>query len=155
MPQTQTGFQQHPRYAQINTLVGNIVQKAVAKQADFFIANSKYFQGVLIPTYPVDGTTNVTVNWAAAPSDKADSSWKNFDPATFSGTFKIPFQVAVNVWQSQLGWSWSVEFIVTYPGLSEDEYGNEGTIWVYRHSEGPDAINPMYCDRWIISDPIF
>ncbi len=151
MPQTQTGFQQHPNYSRINTLAQNIIQKAVAKQADFFIANNEYFQGVMIPDYPVDGTTDVTVSWAVAPSDRTSYSWKNFDPSTFSGTFKIPFQIAVNVWQSQLGWSWSIQFFVTYPGLGADEYGNIGTLWSYQHSEGPDATDPKYCDRWLVA----
>jgi hypothetical protein len=140
---------EHPRYAVIDTLVKSLITKVRLAQAAYFTANQAYFQGIITPAAPQDGLVDATPNWAVAPTDQV-ASWKDFDPSTFKTNFKIPFQIAILVYSGSEGWGWLLMIDVWKSGLGPDERGHIGSHWYYQHYEGPEELNPLGFDRWLV-----
>lgn len=145
MPEAKADFASHPRYAQIVSKIDALMASIDAAEAAYFSVNDKYFQGILAPNFAVDGMTDVAVNWAVKPSDQLES-WKEFAPTIFRNNTKVPFQIKIDVYQSQQGWGYFVTIEVWYDGLGPDQFGNYGSHWVYRHHVGPQQVDPTYLD---------
>jgi len=143
-------FIDHPAYAKITTFTASIVGTIRTYQAQFFVTNGRYFQGLWLlgPTATPDGTTDETVINTSMPSD-FPFTWKDFVPTIFKNTLKIPVNIRIDVYEAPNGWGWIFRADVWKAGLDPDAYGNYGDHWVYQHNEGPDDWGgPL--DIWFI-----
>ena len=140
----------HPSYARIVTLTQSFVDSVSAKQADFFIANGRYFQGINLVDGQPDGETDINMDATKKPTDQLES-WSDFDSKVFKNNIKIPFNVKVNIYESPAGWGWELIIEVWKADLGPDAYGNDGDHWIYRHHEGPAPKGGIF-DTWYI-DP--
>lgn len=140
----------HPNWANINAYSASFVSTIKTYQDQFFIVNGKYFQGLALlgPDVKPDGTTDIQTINTAAPVDQL-TSWKDFAPAVFKVTLKIPIQITLNVYHSPDGWGWVLRAECWYAGLDPDQYGTYGNHWVYMHNEGPEEMNQIQ-DQWYI-----
>ena len=142
------GIIDHPSYAKIVTLTSSFVEQVITAQADYFIVNGHFFQGIrLVPGEP-NGTDNVGADATKKPTDQADT-WNDFAPLVFKNNLKIPFQVRINTSADTLGYGWEMVIEVWKDGLGPDQFGNYGDNWRYRHYEGP--VTPSgHLDVWFI-----
>lgn len=142
-------FIDHPQYAKISTFTASVVGTIKTYQDQFFVANGRYFQGLwLLGPVQVDGTTDVTVVNTSAPSD-FPFTWKDFAPTVFKNTLKIPVNIRIDVYQSPQGWGWVFTAEAWIDGFGPDEFGNNGSHWVYTYTEGPEVPGP-FNDVWHI-----
>lgn len=145
-------FSDHPNWGVIHGMVTSMINKVHVAQSSYFLKYEKYFQGITAPAEPVDGTESVSVNWFVKPTDQ-EASWYVFDITTFVPATDIPFQMRIDVYESpQDGWGYILTFEVWYAGIGPDEYGNNGTHWLYHHHEGDaeiEGIFPIF-DEWYI-----
>jgi hypothetical protein len=128
----------------------SFIQSVSDKQAEYFVNEGKYFQGIITPETPQDGLIDAGVNWAVKPSDQ-ETSWKDFAPNVFRSNVQIPFQISINIYESPDGWGWILVIDVWIDGLGPDAYGNDGSHWKYSHHEGPAVFTDIF-DEWYISD---
>ena len=143
---------EHPSFGRINTMTAAFVASVAAKQAEYFIANSKYFQGIKILGDGVqpDGTTDINMDATRKPSDQGES-WSDFDSSTFKNNVKIPVQVSIDVFKAPDGWGWTMKIEVWKAGFGPDSYGSDGEHWMYRHEEkGGEVATGERLDEWYI-----
>ena len=143
---------EHPSFGRISSMTAAFVASVAAKQADYFIANGAYFQGIKIlgDDAQPDGTTDVNMDATRKPSDQTDT-WNDFDSATFKNNVKIPVQVSIDVFKAPDGWGWTMKIEIWKAGFAPDSYGNDGDHWTYRHQEkNGEAVSGGYLDEWHI-----
>ena len=131
-------FIDHPSYERITTLKQSFVASIAAKQAEFFIANGYYFQGLSLVNGEPDGVTDIDANITKKPSDCIET-WADFDKSLFEANLKLPFNAKIDVYESSDGWGWTLTMDVWY----------NGSHWVYRHHEGPEDRPGVY-NEWHI-----
>jgi len=142
-------IENHPKYSTLKTLVDSLILKVRNKQAEYFAAKKKYFQGLLIPsTGKLDGSLSNKINYGLHPSDQEDS-WNSFDSANFNVSTKLPIHIKIDVYQSPDGWGWILGCEFWLAGLGPDRYGRDGDHWCYRHNEGPEMGQGIW-DEWFI-----
>lgn len=149
MPEAKADFTTHPRYAIIQTIIDSLIEKVRTAQANYFLVNNRYFQGLITPENPLDGLENISVSWLRKPIDQ-EASWYVFDPTTFKAKFDIPFQIRIDTYQSPRGHGWILVIDVWRSGLGVDDFGNSGDHWSYRHHEGPDSSVWGILDKWFV-----
>ncbi len=148
--QAMADFVDHPQYAKISTLTESIISQIADAQDEFFIENSRYFQGLwLLGDTQVDGTTDETISENTSPDDFG-VTWAEFMPTVFKKKVTLPVNVKIDVYTSPRGWGWILFAEVFYPDMGPDAYGTYGDHWVYRHHEGPDDISGGIFDEWYI-----
>lgn len=144
----------HPRYAQIMTYVNSFITNVSTQQADYFITNGRYFQGIkLLGEVQPDGNTDINMDATSKPSDQL-SSWNDFLPSVFKNNIKIPVQVTVSPYERNhepKGFGWILRIELWHTGLGEDYRGRTGNHWIYNYHEGPVA--PEYpIEQWYVVD---
>jgi hypothetical protein len=147
-------IQSHPKYKELMTLVDSLITQTKKNQEKYFIAKGKYFQGLKTPPADGDGVAVASPDIALHPDDQAES-WNSFDPAEFKAQAKLPFNIRIDVYQAPTGWGWWLTIELWYNALDPDAYGNRGSHWIYRHSEGPETPQGIWDDWFVIDDSIF
>jgi len=142
-------IQDHAKYTRLMNIIANLITKIGAKQAGYFTAKSKFFQGLKIPVGNCDGDTDVLIDSSLHPPDQ-EESWNDFDSVTFTTNTKIPVNITLDVYDAPLGWSWVLTIDLWYAGLDPDEYGQTGDHWRYRHYEGTELLGIW--DKWQVMD---
>ena len=143
------GITDLPSYPRIATLLDNYINSVDYAQVDYFAANNKYFQGLDIVSGQPNGVTNVTADTTNMPSDQ-QISWRDFEPQVFAASLALPVNIKMNVYQSLLGWGYTLIFEFWRDGLSPDAYGNVGNHWVYFYHVGPNPDPGAIYDEWFI-----
>jgi len=139
-----------PSYPRIATLLDNYIISVDVAQVDYFDANNKYFQGLDLVSGQPDGVKNVKSDSTKKPSDQ-EFSWLDFDPKVFALSVALPVNIKMNVYESPLGWGYTLIFEFWSEGLSPDAHGNEGNHWVYVYHVGPNPVPPgAIYDEWFI-----
>lgn len=141
----------HPRWSRINTFTDSIVRTISDGQDAFYIKHKRYFQGLAIvgEGQKPDGNSEKAIRAFVRPND-FDFSWSQFDRTTFRGSFQVPFDFRVNVYQSSDGWGWIWKGEMWIDGLGPDAYGNDGDHWVYYYHEGPEDLSGSILNEWHI-----
>lgn len=143
------GITDLPSYPRIATLLDNYIGSVDVAQVDYFAANNKYFQGLDIVSGQPDGVKNGTSDTTKRPSDQ-EFSWLDFDPRVFAISLALPVNIKIDVYQSPLGWGYTLIFEFWRDGLSPDAYDNEGNHWVYMYHVGPNPFPGAIYDEWFI-----
>jgi len=143
------GITDLPSYPRIAALLDNYISSIEVAQDDFIAANNKYFQGLDIANGQPNGVNNVTADATKMPSDQ-EFSWLDFDPQVFAGSIALPVNIKVDVYESDLGWGYTLTFEFWRDGLSPDARGNVGNHWVYKHHVGPNSVFGAINDEWYI-----
>ena len=144
-------FTEHPRYAHIDTKLKAFIQAISDKQAEYFVINGRYFQGIRTPVEPQDGIADADPNWALKPETGQDVSWKDFAPNIFRSNVGVPFQIEIIPISSPEGHSWILMVHVWINGMGPDQFGNDGDHWMYIYGEGPNAIDFEPLNVWHIT----
>lgn len=135
----------HPEFEKLNTLVQNLVVTIKNKQATYYAANKKFFQGLETPDSNVvecDGLSNLKIDEKRKPSDQKEN-WKDFDSTVFATNATLPFHVRIDVYKTpHKGWGW----VLTV------KYKYEDDVWIYRHDEGPGSLGGPW-DEWFLRTP--
>jgi hypothetical protein len=141
--------QDHPNFSNIQTLVDSVVTRLAAKQADFFIAKARYFQGIMIPSTPTNGITLVSANVDVHPVGNSDN-WFDFDKTTFPKNLKMFINLRTEAYKAPGGHGHVLIFQFWYSGLGPDLYGELGDHWQYVHHIGLGTTIYEPYDVWYI-----
>lgn len=146
-------IQQHPNYAKLTTHVETLVSLIKARQAEYFVAKGRYFQGLRIPSLgKQDGTgAGALLDVGKHPSDQEDS-WNSFASGNFKTTSKLPFHLEIQAYAGPAGHGWILTIHLWKTGIDPDLYGNTGDHWTYRHHEGPEMPLSGIWDDWFVQD---
>ena len=144
------GITDLPSYPRIATLLYNYIISIDDAQADYFAANTKYFQGFDLVSGQPDGVTNVKTDTTTKLSDQ-EVSWRDFEPRVFAASLALPVNIKMNVYESELGWGYKLIFEFWHDGLGPDADGNVGNHWKYVVHLGPNPpeAGEIY-DNWYI-----
>jgi len=142
----------HPNFNTIQAFVDNAIIKIRNKQADYFVAKKKYFQGLKIPSQgKLNGKSDVDIDYGLHPSDQEDS-WNAFDKTNFKANVKFPIHLTCHVYESPDGWGYILKFELWEPSLGPDKYGNDGDHWIYQINEGPEVRSGIWNDWYVRKD---
>ena len=150
------GITDLPSYPRIASLLYNYIISMDVAQADYFAANTKYFQGLGLVSGMPDGVTNVKADTTMKPSDQ-EVSWRDLDSKVFAASLALPVNIEMDVYDSPgVGWGYTITFEFWHDGLGPDAYGNEGNHWVYVYHVGPNPpeTGAIYDDWFIQPDEV-
>lgn len=140
------GIQDHPRFAELQSMVDSLITTIADDQATYFAIHKQYFQGLQIPDKTIvicDGLTDVDIDTGLKPHDQQES-WEDFNGVVFSKTATLPLHIRIDVYKMpSLKWGW----------IFRAELNYDGKTWVYEHdSAGGGPGGPW--DVWYIEPPV-
>jgi hypothetical protein len=142
------GITDLPSYPRVAALVKQYIRSIDGAQADYFAANTIYYQGLdLVDGYP-DGVTNVATDPTKKPSDQ-ELDWFDFDPQVFAMSVALPVNIRIDTQNTAPDWGYTITFEF-WRDLGPDAYGNVGDHWVYLYNVGPNIDPNAHYDEWFI-----
>jgi hypothetical protein len=144
------GITDLPSYPRVAAMVKQYIRSIDGAQADYFAANTIYYQGLdLVDGYP-DGVTNVTTDPTKKPSDQ-EFDWFDFDPQVFAMSVALPVNIRIDTDDTPLGPGYTITFEFCHD-LGPDAYGKVGNHWIYMYYVGPEPEPTAKYNEWFI-DP--
>ena len=138
----------HQYYSNQMTITLQWVSDMDAAQVAYFDIHGHFYQGIITPATPLDGTTLGDLDLNVKPTDQAED-WFDFDPVLFPQGKKLAYQIRSDVYKAPSGQGYVLTGDLYYAGLGPDAYGHYGDHIVYRHHVGLEVLDGIF-DEWYI-----